>query len=199
MTVVDDLERFLAILLCFQRYRDHPAGGNADTLVVGVGGGASVLATDACDAAGLRVRRLDDDLVTHLRSLGYGVGTSVVNPIEIGVGPAAPTDAYSRVLDPILAADYFPDVLLHVNVQTYYSYGTGGVEPLLQLLRDTAERAAPGVRLVIALRNTDATPCADRDAVFATAHEVGLPAYRTFGEAAAALAAIKRFARFRPN
>jgi hypothetical protein len=35
--------------------------------------------------------------------------------------------------------------------------------------------------------------------VFATAHEVGLPAYRTFGEAAAALAAIKRFARFRPN
>ena len=143
MTVVDDLERFLAILLCFQRYRDHPATGNADTLIVGVGGGASVLATDACDAAGLRVRRLDDDLIAHLRSLGYGVGTSVVNPIEIGVGPAAPTDAYSRVLDPILAADYFPDVLLHVNVQAYYSYGTGGVEPLLQLLRDTAERAAP--------------------------------------------------------
>ena len=198
VTVVDDLERFLAILLCFQRYRDHPAGGNADTLIVGVGGGASVLATDACDAAGLRVRRLDDELIAQLRSLGYGVGTSVVNPIEIGVGPAAPTDAYSRVLDPILAADHFPDVLLHVNVQAYYSYGTGGVEPLLQLLRDTAERAAPTARMVIALRNTDVAPCADRDAVFATAHEVGLPAYRTFGEAASALAAIKRFAALRP-
>ena len=197
VTVVDDLERFLAILRCFQSYREHPAGGDADTLIVGVGGGASVLATDACDAAGLRVRRLSDDLIAHLRSLGYGVGTSVVNPIEIGIGPAAPTDAYSRVLEPILGRDAFPDVLLHVNVQTYYSYGTGGIEPLLQLLRDTAERAAPGARLVIALRNTEVVPCADRDAAFATAHEVGLPAYRTFGEAASALAAIKRFARSR--
>ncbi|HUP73273.1 MAG TPA: acetate--CoA ligase family protein [Acidimicrobiales bacterium] len=197
VTVVDDLERFLAMLLCFQRYRRHPANGNADTLIVGVGGGASVLATDACDAAGLHVRRLDDDLIAHLRSLGYGVGTSVVNPIEIGVGPAAPTDAYTRVLDPILERDHFPDVLLHVNVQAYYSYGTGGIEPLLQLLRDTAERAAPTSRLVIALRNADVAPCADRDAAFATAHEVGLPAYRTFGEAAHALAAIKRFAASR--
>jgi acyl-CoA synthetase (NDP forming) len=197
VTVVDDLERFLAILLCFQRYATHPAGGDADTLIVGVGGGASVLATDACDAAGLRVRRLNDELITYLRSLGYGVGTSVVNPIEIGVGPAAPTDAYTRVLDPILERDHFPDVLLHVNVQAYYSYGTGGIEPLLQLLRDTAANASPRARLVIALRNTDVAPCADRDAAFATAHEVGLPAYRTFGEAAHALAAIKRFARSR--
>src|SRR5205085_5557055 len=137
-TVVDDLERFLAILLCLQRYREHTAAGNPDTLIVGVGGGASVLATDACDAAGLSVRRLDSELITHLRSLGYGVGTSVVNPIEIGVGPAAPTDAYTRVLDPILENDPFPDVLLHVNVQAYYSYGTGGIEPLLLLLRDPA-------------------------------------------------------------
>jgi acyl-CoA synthetase (NDP forming) len=197
VTVVDDLERFLAILLCLQRYRDHPASGDPDTLIVGVGGGASVLATDACDAAGLSVRRLDSELITHLRSLGYGVGTSVVNPIEIGFGPAAPTDAYSRVLDPIMERDPFPDVLLHVNVQTYYSYGTGGIEPLLQLLRDTAERAAPGARLVIALRNTDVVPCADRDAAFAAAHDAGIPAYRTFGEAANALAAIKRFAATR--
>jgi acyl-CoA synthetase (NDP forming) len=197
VTVVDDLERFLASLLCFQRYRDHPAPGNLDTLIVGVGGGASVLATDACDAAGLRVRRLDDDLIADLRAMGYGVGTSVVNPIEIGIGPAAPTDAYSTVLDPILSRDPFPDVLLHVNVQAYYSYGTGGIEPLLQLLRDTAAKAPSSARLVIALRNTEVAPCADRDAAFATAHEVGLPAYKTFGEAAHALAAIKRFARTR--
>ena len=67
----------------------------------------------------------------------------------------------------------------------------------MQLLRDTAERAAPGARLVIALRNTDVVPCADRDAAFAAAHEAGIPAYRTFGEAANALAAIKRFAASR--
>jgi hypothetical protein len=154
-----------------------------------------VLATDACDLAGLAVRRLPADLVDHLRSLGYGVGTSVVNPIEIGIGPAAPTDAYQRVLDPILERDYFPDVLLHVNVQAYYSFGTGGIPPLLELLRNTAAGAPARSRLTIVLRNTDVAPCADRDEVFRVAREVGIPGYKTFRDATAAVAAIKRFKR----
>src|SRR5205814_9170588 len=56
-------------------YRHHPASGDPSVLVLGVGGGASVLGTDACDAAGLDVRRLNDDLIELLRALGYGAGT----------------------------------------------------------------------------------------------------------------------------
>jgi acyl-CoA synthetase (NDP forming) len=193
VTVVDDLDRFLGVLGHLDHYRDHPAGGDLDTLVVGVGGGASVLATDACDAAGLDVRRLPDDLVAELRGMGYGAGTSVVNPIEIGVGPAAADDVFHRILDPVLGAAAFPDALIHVNVQAYYSYGTGGAAPLLAHLGTLADRW-PVTRLTVVLRNLDVAPPEERDAIVAASP---VPAYRTFADAAAAVAASKRFARSR--
>jgi hypothetical protein len=46
-------------------------------------------------------------------------------------------------------------------------------------------------------RNLDVAPGGDADAVLATAAEVGLPTYRTFDEAAVAIAAGKQFARSR--
>jgi acyl-CoA synthetase (NDP forming) len=193
VTVVDDLDRFLGVLGHLDHYKAHPAGGDLDTLVVGVGGGASVLATDACDAAGLDVRRLPDDLVAELRGMGYGAGTSVVNPIEIGVGPAAADDVFHRILDPVLGAVAFPDALIHVNVQAYYSYGTGGAAPLLTHLGTLADRW-PATRLTVVLRNLDVAPPEERDAVVAASP---VPAYRTFADAAAAVAASKRFARSR--
>jgi acyl-CoA synthetase (NDP forming) len=195
VTVVDDLDRFLGVLGHLERYRDHPAGGDLGTLVVGVGGGASVLATDACDAAGLEVRRLPDTLVADLRALGYGAGTSVVNPIEIGVGPAAADDVFHRVLDPILAAEPFADTLIHVNVQAYYGYGTGGAAPLLGHLATLAGDRWPATRLTVVLRNLDVAPPEERDAIVAASP---VPAYRSFADAAAAVAAIKRFRRFQP-
>lgn len=193
LTVVDDLDRFLGVLGHLDRYRTHPAGDDPATLVVGVGGGASVLATDACDAAGLDVRRLPDALVDDLRARGYGAGTSVVNPIEIGVGPVAPEDVFHRVLDPVLAAEPFPDALLHVNVQAYYGYGTGGAAPLLAHLATLGGDRWPSTRLAVVLRNLDVAPADERDAIVAASP---VPAYRSLADAAAAVAAIKRFRRF---
>ncbi|MCU1373234.1 MAG: hypothetical protein JWO68_520, partial [Actinomycetia bacterium] len=194
-TVVDDLDRFLGALAHVDRYRDHPAGGDPSTLVVGVGGGASVLATDACDAAGLHVRALGDDLVAELRAMGYGAGTSVANPIEIGVGPAATLDVLTRVLDPVLAAEPFPDAVLHLNVQAYYGYGTGGAAPLLAHLATLADDRWPATRLTVVLRNLDVAPPQERDAIVAASP---VPSYRTFADAATAVAATKRFRRFHP-
>jgi len=187
-TIVDDLDVFLGVLVHLQRYRDHAAGGDPGTLVVGVGGGASVLATDACDAAGLEVRRLRDGTIAELRALGYGVGTSVVNPLEIPLGPVAPEDALARVLDPLLAHDPMDDVLLHVNVNAYYGYGSGAA-PLLRQFEHLRPDERPS-RLTLVLRNLDAAPVDERDAIVAAAP---VPAYRTFAEAATAIAATKRF------
>src|SRR5439155_532815 len=54
-TVTTTLEDFLAVLVYLQRYADHPGTGDGAVVVMGPGGGASVLATDACDRAGLEV------------------------------------------------------------------------------------------------------------------------------------------------
>src|SRR5690606_21582238 len=78
-SVVTTLEALLGSLAYLQRHLDvEPLRPEqqTDTLVIGVGGGASVLTTDACDRAGLRVRRVDDDIQRALREMGYGAGTS---------------------------------------------------------------------------------------------------------------------------
>jgi hypothetical protein len=206
--VVDRLEDFLGALVFAQRYVDHPGSGDDEVLVVGVGGGASVLATDACDRAGLRLAAVPTPSRLALHTLGYGAGTSVANPIEIGVGPAAPVEVFDPVLDAVLAEHAYPDVLLHVNVQAYYSYGTanlpegqGRAAPLEALLRSVGAALAgaryPASRVVMVTRNLEVAPGVDADAILATAAEAGLPTYRTFDEAAVAIAAGKRFARSR--
>jgi len=201
--VVERLEDFLGALVLADRYATRAVADGPDVLVVGVGGGASVLATDACDRHGLGVTPVAPPAVEQLRRLGYGAGTSVANPVEIGVGPAAPTDVFEPVLDAILPAQPFPDVVLHVNVQAYYGYGTAGTAPLCELVASvgaafgTTGAAAryPASRVVLVTRNLDVAPGADADAVQEAAIAVGLPVFRTFDEAAAAVAAGKEHSR----
>jgi acyl-CoA synthetase (NDP forming) len=202
-TVVERLEDFLGVLVFAQRYADHPAPGGPDVLVIGVGGGACVLATDACDRAGLRVHPVAGLGVERLRALGYGAGTSVANPVEIGVGPAAPVDVFEPVLDAVLPDQPYPDVLLHVNVQAYYGYGTGGTAPLCELIESVGAAVGgaryPASRVVLVTRNLDVAPGSDADAVRNAAITAGLPVYRTFDEAAVAVAAGKEHAGARDS
>lgn len=201
VAVVERLEDLVGALAFAQAYHDHPATGDPATLLVGGGGGASVLGADACDRAGLRLAPVAPAAVARLRTLGFGAGTSVANPIEIGVGPAAPPDVFEPVLGAILPEQPYPDVVCHVNVASYYGYGTGGTAPLCELVRSVAASAHdgryPATRMVLVARNLDVAPGADADAVVATAAEVALPLYRTFDEAAVAVAAGKEFARGR--
>lgn len=201
VATVERLEDFLGALLVACRYAGHPAGGEPDVLVVGVGGGASVLATDACDRAGLRLARVAPGVVERIRALGHGAGTSVVNPIEIGVGPAAPVDVLEPVLDAVLHEQHFPDVLLHVNVAAYAGYGTAGIAPLTALVaslgRALARGRYPASRVVLVARNLDGAPGADADAVLAAGTAAGVPVFRTFDEATVAIAAAKEIARAR--
>ena len=196
ISVVRTLEDLVGALVFHQRYADHPAPGGRGVMVLGVGGGASVLAADACDRAGLALTRVGGALVERLKAMGYGAGTSVVNPFEVPMGPAAPADTFNRLLDLVLPEQPFADVLLHVNVGAYYGYGTGGLGQLVETLQLLAG-AAPTwpARVVLVARNVEvATPeAADglRDAAIAT----GIPLYRTFDEAATAIAAGKRHAR----
>jgi acyl-CoA synthetase (NDP forming) len=198
LTVVDTLEGLLASLTYLQRWTGSPPAGAAgppcdapSVLVVGPGGGASVLATDACDRAGLRVAKIGPELQTSLRAMGYGTGTSVANPVEIPVGPVAPADGYHRLLEPVLAAQPYSDVLVHVNVQAYFSFGTAGAARLVETIGLFGSRP-PAARMVIALRNLDTAPPAEAGAITRACVEAGIPATRTLDEAAVAIASLAR-------
>jgi acyl-CoA synthetase (NDP forming) len=201
-TIVDTLEHLLAVLAQLQRWAHadlpdvegrHPADG---VLVVGVGGGASVLATDACDRAGLALTPTPDAVRADLRARGYGVGTSVANPLEIPFGPVAPVDALPRVLLPVLDDVAYPDVVVHLNVAAYYSYGDAGVAPLLDQLDALAAAEVPA-RLALVARNLECASGADADALRTHAAALGLPLHTGLDEAAVAVAAVRRFAAAR--
>jgi acyl-CoA synthetase (NDP forming) len=196
ITVVRTLEDLVGALGFLQRYADHPAPGDPGVMLLGVGGGASVLGADACDRAGLELTRIGDPLAERLRGMGYGAGTSVVNPFEVPMGPAAPPDTFNRLLDVVLPEQPFSDVLLHVNVAAYYGYGIGGVVQLLETL-ELLSAAAPGwpARLTLVTRNVEVASADAVGTLAEAAVATGIPLYRTFDEAAVAIAAGKRHAR----
>lgn len=196
-TLVTTLEEFLAVLTYAQRWRAVDVAPEIDAgtgvLVIGVGGGASVLGTDACDRAGLDVTPTTDAVRELLAEQGYGVGTNLTNPVEIPFGPVVPISTLRDVLEPVLAAQPFPDVLVHVNVQAYYSYGTRGIDPLLDQLGHLAAGDWTSTRLAVVVRNLDCAPGVDADRLRDSLAELGLPLFRDFDEAAVAIAALQRF------
>jgi len=197
ISVVRTLEDLLGALAMLQRHAHTAVHETRDVLVLGVGGGASVLATDACDRAGLTIAKVAADLQSNLRAEGYGAGTSVANPLEIPFGPVASLDAFTRVLSPILERQQYSDVLVHFNVQSYFSFGAGGADRLLPSVDMVADIGYPGTRVTLVPRNLDAAPPTLAAAILTRAIERELPCYRTLDEAAVAIAAIQRFTSFR--
>lgn len=197
VSIVDTLEDLLAAIAYLQRWADDDIGGDLDTLVLGVGGGASVLGTDAADKAGLVTTPVSDQGQQAVRDLGYGVGASIRNPIEIGFGPVSGPDVLVNALDPILEVQPYPDVVIHSNVQAFFSYAGDGIERLFPIIETTAARNWPHTRLSLVLRNLDCAPPDIAARIQQTCLTANLPAFTRFAEAMAAVAAAKRHAHNR--
>lgn len=194
VSLVATLEDLLGCLAYLQRDSTPPAAGSSSVLVIGLGGGAAVLATDACDRAGLTLTPLGAGLRDRLRGMGLGAGTSVANPLEVPVGPVSPSALLGDTLAPVFAADGQPyrDVLVHVNVAAYYNYGTTGLQSLVDALTDLLSRAYP-TRIAVVTRNAEIATPADAALLSEFAADTGLPVFRSFDEAATAIAAAQRF------
>ena len=199
VSIVGTIEELLAAVAYLQRWSDADISGEHDTLVLGVGGGASVLGTDAADRAGLVTTTVSDQGQQALRNLGYGVGASVRNPIEIGFGPVSEPDVLVQALDPILEAQPYPDVVVHTNVQAFFSYAGDGVERLFPIIETTAAATTqwPHTRLSLVLRNIDCAPPDIAARIQQTCLNANLPTFTRFTEAMIAIAATKRHARNR--
>jgi acyl-CoA synthetase (NDP forming) len=195
-TVVRTLEDLVATLSYLQRYASARVAADPSVLVVGPGGGASILAADASDRHHVDLVPVHDAVQTRLRSIGYGAGTSVANPIEIPIGPGVERSAFDPVLDAVLGAQPYPDVVVHINVHSFYSQGDRGVDPLLEMLAHLAD-APRSSRLAITLRNLECAPGPDVDTVRALTHRLRLPWFRSFDEAMVAIQAAKRFTNAR--
>jgi acyl-CoA synthetase (NDP forming) len=195
-TIVTTLEDLVAVLAYLQRYAGEAVDGgdgdgDGDVLVIGPGGGASILSADASDRNRVPLAPVATAAQDRLRAMGYGVGTSLANPIEIPIGPGVERTAFDPVLDTILATQRYSDVILHINVHSFYSQGERGADPLLEMLEHLAGRAWPA-RLAVTLRNLDCAPGPDVDLVKLAAARGRLPWFRSFDEALIAVRAAQR-------
>ena len=185
----DDL---LGALDFLDQHHGRRSAPSADVLVVGPSGGAGVLAADCFDRAGLRLAPVPTEAQAVLRAAGLGAGTTLTNPLEITVGPRARPDLVYDVVCQIDEVQPYPDVVAHVNAQSFVSFGTS-MKPLLAYVASVADlqRARP-FRVSLVLRNAECGPARIEDKARAIARTAGVPLYRTFDAAASAIAAGKR-------
>lgn len=196
--VVETVEDFIAVLHHVGRHIDTPVDTRRPSvLVVGAGGGASVMAADACEHAGVDVPPCEPETVRALASLGFGVGTALHNPVDVPIFQGTPPEMLTQVVDTVLAAQPFSDVLLHIDVATYYLLGSyhddlPGVTHLVKAVEALGNVAGKGARLALVARNLDAVAGTDLDSIRSACASAGLPLHRTFAEAALAMSGAQR-------
>ncbi|MFG3442385.1 acetate--CoA ligase family protein [Nonomuraea sp. NPDC047897] len=188
-TFVTSQDDLIGVLAFFQAHGSRPVTGDG-VLVVGPSGGASVLAADAFDRAGVRLDPLPGEVHGDLRELGLGAGSALANPLEVPVGPRGRPELVPRVLAAVARRRPYRDVVAHVNVQSFFTYGTAA-EPLLGYARALAgaQDALPGARVTLVTRNAECAPAGVEDEIRAIAAAAGVPVYRSMEAAAVAVAA----------
>jgi predicted CoA-binding protein len=124
-----------------------------------------------------------------LRYLANDDDTSVI-------GPRGRPGLVREVVSAIDRERPYPDVIAHVNVQSFFTYGDS-VDALLAYAHGVArlQEELGGTRITLVMRNAECAPPGVEDEVRAVARGAGVPAYRSMEAAAAAVAAGKTFAR----
>lgn len=94
--------------------------------LIGRGGGFGVIASDICEANGLSVPAFSDETKTKLAEITPAeAGSSVRNPVEIGLGRRGLSEYYGLGVE-IVAADPNIDLIItFLNPEDYIHYGLG--------------------------------------------------------------------------
>ena len=127
---VDSLEEVAATLSAWQRTR-LPLGNGV--VIAGGAGGGSVTTTDIAEKVGLKVPRLTEDSIRRLKEVVPTAGSSVLNPLDIGM--AALSDKVLTALVSVLKED--PGIHGMIFLQSVdaimYMMGNKGFEKMADL------------------------------------------------------------------
>ncbi len=193
LVLVETFGELVATLAYLQRYGADRIDADPSVLIVGVGGGASVLIADSCDRNDLAVVPTTHRARGVLADLGYGTGTLNGNPVEIPISPMARLDVFANVVPRILAAQRYSDVLLHMNCQVYTSHTADGLDKLLGGVEALSLVSVPGTRVAFVARNLEVVPPALGAEFRARAHALDHVFFESIDEAVVAIGAAQQF------
>jgi acyl-CoA synthetase (NDP forming) len=197
---VHTLDEMVDVLVTFQ-FMPVPQGRRM--AIYGVGGGATVLATDDCAAAGFSLPPLSEEIREELReevrrAFGSDVGTILGNPLDFPP-IASSDDVYSSVLRRILGWDGIDLLLCHMPLR-----GIMLTLPLAcaifdsqvrNVLKVADESSKPVAMVVHCLASAESRQAASR--YVAECSNAGLPAYYSIASAARAIDRLVRYDNYR--
>jgi acetyltransferase len=166
---VETLDEAVEQIVAFQHFR--PPKGRA-VGIVARGGGPGVIATDQCERAGFSVPPLSSEVRSKLEILTPAeAGSSVANPVEIGLGRAGLSEYYAEGLR-LVASDPNVDMILTMlNPHLYTQFGVGSkqIEDTIEVLIHVAKELTKPMAVVMPLGDS-----VDTIAPVLKAHEKGL-------------------------
>lgn len=181
---VDSIEEMIDVLQAFVRL---PACTGRGAAIIGTAGGNGVIATDICAREGLEVPDISEEVQQELRSFIGVAGTSVRNPMDVGMQLSGP-EGFIRVLE-VLEKDPGIDLILMIAMVFPRRLGWwGGARNMLKLLvaHSKKPRRQP---LVIATRTISEQVETEKERLWAQARfiKAGLPVFKTVERACRAL------------
>jgi acyl-CoA synthetase (NDP forming) len=171
--------------------------------VVGGGGGVSVAAADVCDRVGLEVPPFDDSVQRKLWETLPVAGTSVRNPVDIGV-PLVPAKAFERVLESVASVDGI-DTIIATQAMFHLLRGTFGPPPggrqrfidgLVEIPAKVRDQFGKPIVIVLPIGGDEvgiAKVEEGRRKIRDRYLSMRIPSYPTLGRAARAVANVARY------
>ena len=175
---------------------------DAGAVLLGNGGGTSVLAVDAFARAGIDIAPFSPDTVAHLHGMGSDAGAAYTNPVDLPQPALVAREGRNteEILRAIFEREDPQAIVLHINLTVIMSLARGSDEPLANLL-DAAVRVKddyPGRAHFLLVLRSDGNLAFEeakiRYRAQALAH--GIPTYDEIPAAANAVAAIAHHERF---
>lgn len=180
---VDSMEEMVDVLQALVRL---PPSTGRGVLLIGGAGGTGVHAADVCAREGLEVPTIDEAVQAELREFIGVAGTSVRNPMDVGMQLRGPED-FVRVLE-IVEKDRFIDfILMVVQVFPRRLGWRGGPRQMFRvLLKFVKRRRKP---FVVAMRIPQENLETEKDRLYAMKNfiKAGVPVFKTIDRACRAL------------
>jgi acyl-CoA synthetase (NDP forming) len=145
---VVSLEEAVDVLVSLQRI---PFISGRKIGLVGRGGGIGVISADMCENEGLKVPQLTAGTRVKLeRIAASAAGSSIRNPVEIGLGVSGVSEHYLEGLE-IVASDPAVDfIITFINPEDYIHYGIRGwMDDLRRTFRDAKKKISKPFCVVI--------------------------------------------------
>lgn len=180
---VDSIEEMVDVLQALVRL---PPSTGRGVLLIGGAGGTGVHAADVCAREGLEVPTIEESVQAELREFIGVAGTSVRNPMDVGMQLRGPED-FVRVLE-IVEKDRFIDfILMVVQVFPRRMGWRGGPRQMFRvLLKFVKRRRKP---FVVAMRIPQENLETEKDRLYAMKNfiKAGVPVFKTIDRACRAL------------